>query len=678
MRSNAIVRFPILLLLGAVASFALAFALWPSFGDGSDPAMPPDARQGASQDGGGADGVGDGQGRKVVDGGPLRTGSFAAAVRITVVTSAGLPAADCEVRFGKTKVLRTDAAGVVETEVRPGRLFVEVKPPASAPNAQALVRTRVTATSGEVVQARIVLPASGGGEVWCRVVAAENKAPIEGAHVSVYPYGGAEGVTDADGLAVLQAEGDHEFLIAKTEGRALRRVLAHVDNFGEDGVLEVALPLAAELAVEVIGSDGEPIPAALVSLTAMSWTLMHPQRSSPRGEPETWTAETGEKGAASFVDLPPSSPLLVEVAPTDGKNGVFRETWTLTAGKNERRIELASLGGIRGRVLDAAGTPVPSARVAAVRLYGEEAMEYLPEDAHATSALTEADGTFSMPDLEPGVYALALQATRGWASKSIRVELAAGGSANAEIRAQAALSIRGTLTGPGNRPISAFEVHAKKGNAIVGSSVTDRDGAFCIESLVPGDYTITTELYDQALAMREPMVVPAGRSGVAVKVANVMGTLKGRVIGGDALRPDTFVRAHRRDGNEATAGRCDLDGRFEYGSIREGIWDLHVSDGDLRVGVVSGVRVVAQESTAELEIALMPGASLRAMHPGADKCVVLRGGEVIGVGPLERGLPTEIVVPPGKCVVAFCIRGREVGRVEANAVAGQHTVVEGR
>ncbi|MEY4829435.1 MAG: hypothetical protein RLZZ562_1231, partial [Planctomycetota bacterium] len=32
----------------------------------------------------------------------------------------------------------------------------------------------------------------------------------------------------------------------------------------------------------------------------------------------------------------------------------------------------------------------------------------------------------------------------------------------------------------------------------------------------------------------------------------------------------------------------------------------------------------------------------------------------------------------GKCAVAFYIRGREVGRVEANAVAGQHAVVEGR
>lgn len=674
MRSNAHVRFPLLLLLGAIASFALAFTLWPSLDDGHDLA-PPDATQ--SEAGNGRRTEDDGNAsRTSVDNGPERTGSAAALVRIVVTSTAGFPIADCDVKVAKLAVQRTDENGIVQAEVRPGRHWVEVRPLGADP--QSFVRQRVTAVRGEVVTARIVLAATGGGEIWCRVVAAENGAPIEGANVSAYPYGGAEQNTDQDGLVALQIEGEHEFLVAKTEGRAVRRILSVAENFGEDGVLEVPLPLAAELKVKVVGSDEEPVAGTLVVVTAMPWSLMHPTRSTPRGEAETWTAETDEKGMCGFADLPPACALLLEATSVVGGHSAFRESIQLTTGANERTIQLGSLGSIVGRVLDAAGTPVPAARVAAVRLFDQETMEFLPEDAHTSSTISETDGSYRIEGLEPGSYAIALHATEGWASKCSRVELPTGGSAKADLRAVAALSIRGTLTGPGNRPISAFEVHAMKGDTIVGSSVTNRQGEFSIESLVPGDYTIFTELYDHNLAMREPIVVPAGRSGVAVQVASVMGTLRGRIIGGDSLRPDTFLRAQHRGGLEAAAGRCDLDGRFEHGSVREGVWDLHVTDGAGRVGVASGVRVVAQESTPEIEIALMPGAWLRPSHPNADKFIVMRGEETVAFGPLERGLPGQTVVPPGKCTVVFYVRGREVSRKDAVAALGQHTIVEVR
>ena len=667
-------RFPLLLLLGAVASFALAFTLWPSLDDGHDLA-PPDATQ--SEAGNGRKTEDDGNAsRTAVDNGPERTGSAAAIVRIIVTSTAGFPIADCDVKVAKLAVQRTDENGIVQAEVRPGRHWVEVRPMGADP--QSFVRQRVTAVRGEVVTARLVLAATGGGVIWCRVVAAENGAPIEGANVSAYPYGGAEKVTDQDGLVALQIEGEHEFLVAKTEGRSVRRILSVAENFGEDGVLEVPLPLASELKVTVVGADEEPVAGTLVVVTAMPWSLMHPTRSTPRGEAETWTAETDEKGMCGFADLPPACALLLEATSVVGGHSAFRESTQLTTGANERTIQLGSLGSIVGRVLDAAGTPVPGARVATVRLFDQETMEFLPEDAHTSSTISETDGSYRIEGLEPGSYAIALHATEGWASKCSRVELPTGGSAKTDLRAVAALSIRGTLTGPGNRPISAFEVHAMKGDTIVGSSVTNRQGEFSIESLVPGDYTIFTELYDHDLAMREPIVVPAGRSGVAVQVASVMGTLRGRIIGGDSLRPDTFLRAQHRGGLEAAAGRCDLDGRFEHGSVREGVWDLHVTDGAGRVGIASAVRVVAQESTPELEIALMPGAWLRPSHPNADKFIVMRGEETVAFGPLERGLPGQTVVPPGKCTVVFYVRGREVSRKDTVAALGQHTVVEVR
>ena len=357
---------------------------------------------------------------------------------------------------------------------------------------------------------------------------------------------------------------------------------------------------------------------------------------------------------------------------------MLREPLELRSGKNEKRVELSSLASIVGRVLDAGGAPIASARVAALRLHGEETMTFLPEEAQGLSAVSELDGTFRIEGLDPGAYAVSLVGNEDWASRTERVDLPPGGSVKTEVRAQRAQSISGTLTGPGNRRISAFEVHAMRDGTLVGTSVTDKEGEFSIKGLVPGDYQITTELYDQELAMREPIVVPAGRVGVSVKVVSVMGTLRGRIIGGDSLRPDTFVRAQRRDGKEAAAGRCDLDGRFEYGRLREGVWDVHVTDGAGRVGGASSIKVVAGEPTADVEIALMQGAVLRPMHPTADQFVVVRGGEIVAFGPLERGLAAEVVVPPGKCTVVFRVRGRDVARRDVTPVPGQQTVVDAR
>ncbi len=674
MGSNHDVRLPVLLLLGAIASFFLAFVLWPT-GD-ADPGLPSQTSHAVPAPNTSSNERQDGMDRRDASGAVVRSTSHLGKLRIVVTTTSGAALASCQVKVGKRDVATTSETGVVEFEMRVGRHWIEVQPPLGS--AYAVARQRVTTVAGEMVEASLALTTSGGGELWCRVVAAENGQPIEGANVLVCPYGGAESVTDQDGLVVLQTEGEHEFLVARAEGRSMRRFLSTVESFGDDGVIEVALPLAAELALEVVDADGEPVQGALVALAAMPWSLMHPARAAPRGTPENWAAETDAQGRCSFVDLPPVCLLGLEVTSIGGSHAMFREPVELRVGRNDKRIELSSLAAIVGRVLDVGGTPIAAARVAALRLYGDESVTVLPEEAQGVSAMSEDDGSFRIEGLDPGAYAVSLVGNELWASSTQRVELQAGGNAKAEIRAQAAQSITGTLTGPGNRAISAFEVHASRDGTLVGTSVTDNNGEFSIKGLPPGDYEITTELYDQELAMREPVVVPAGRVGVRVKVASVTGALRGRVIGGDSLRPDTFVRAQRRNGPEAVASRCDLDGRFEFGSVREGDWDVHVLDGAGRVGTASRVKVVAGESGGDIEIAMMQGAVLRPMHPTADQFVVLRGGEIVAFGPLERGLAAEVMVPPGKCTVVFFVRGRDVMRRDVTPSLGQQTVVDAR
>lgn len=675
MGSNALVRFPLLLLLGAVAAFALGYWLLPDFAPDDVPVTPPAVT------------VGGGGPSRPVDPTPAppdRTrasgpedGSVPADkafVRVFVCDRLGTALRAAVVRVGKSKEQRTDERGITEFDLRAGRHWLEVAPADARDGA--VLRQRVTAVLGKRVEVRAEVSGAAGGEVFCRVVAAEDKKPVEGATVAVYPYGSGEAVTDAEGIAQLAIEGDFEFLVARSEGRSPRRVVPVPQSFGEDGVIEVPLALSAVLALQVVDQEASPVEAAQVSITAMPWSLVHPAGAPARGEPETWTGDL-DGGVLEFGDLPVGVPLLLEVMPPTGASAPHRETVELSTGRNVRQIRLANLGSVLGRVRDAAGTPVPGARVVAARLFGDEVVEALAEGKAELAALTETDGSFRFEGLEAGTYAVQLQGTENWASRLARTDVAAGAEAPVELRAVTALAIAGRLVGPGNRPISAFEVHALQHGVVVSSAITDEAGAFTLKSLAPGEYEVFTELYDQELAMRAPVRVPAGRSGVVIEVASVTGSMNGSVTGGDA-RPDTFVRGWRRGGDETCGGRCDLDGKFEYQRIREGTWDLAVVDGEGRVGVLHGVVVAAGKPTGGLELQLGPAGIVRPLHASADEFAVVRGADVAWRGPIERGLPGEARVPTGAWTVEFCVRGRVVARREVTVAKGQQVVVDCR
>ncbi len=668
-------RSSLLLLLLAVASFVLAYFFWPIEEVAVVAQVPietemqerelPRQSETRSPD-------------RRTEVGPTRPKPAAgiAIVRVLVCNGAGVPVAGCVIQPGKVAPKTSDENGIAEFELKPGRHWIEIKP--ADARAGNVLRQRVTATAGEVVEARAVLVADAGGQVWCRVVAAEANTPLEGAHVLVYPYGETESVTDAEGLVAIDVAGDYEFLVVQKEGRAMRRVVPIAKSFGEDGVIEVPLATAADLSITVVDASGEPLPDGLVTVTAMPWSLVYPANAPPRGMPEVWTAQLDDRGACGFADLPAAVSLVIAVQPPVGTAAAATQTLELASGANAHRIQLTSLGAIVGRVLDAAGTPVPSARVAAVLVHGDAVLDVLAENVDGLAVLTEPDGSFELKELDPGSWALAVQGTPGWVSPCARVEVQAGATARMELKVQRSLSISGRLTGPGNRPISAFEVHAMRGDTQVASAVTDRDGLFTIESLAPGDYEVTTELYDQDLAMREPVNVPAGRTGLEVKVASVSGSLRGRVSGSGEVQPDTFVRGFRRAGGEVVGGRVDLDGRFEYGRLREGTWDFVAQDGSGRVGVVHGVVVTAQQSTDDVVVELARGGVVRPMHPLADAFAVVRGDDVAMRGPLERGLPGEAAVPSGSWTVVFFVRGRAIARRDVTVVPGQQIVVDGK
>lgn len=671
MGSNCSVRFSVILAVMAVVAFAMAYWLWPQDALVQRVLLPGgEAEQGPGDRDPGREGA-EPQARQSIGG----AASGPTMVRVLVVDADGAPVEGSAVRFGERRPLLAQADGLVEAELPPGRHWLAVEPPEGL--ALGAVRQRLTAVRNETVFVRVALTAPGLKQVWCRVVAEEDGAPLPGALALVHPYGDAEAETDADGLALVPLGASCDFLSVHCEGRSPRRVAPKASALDEDGALRIPLPKGADLDVVVMAGD-QFAADCVVSVTMMPWTLSWPAAAGALGAAESVSATTGADGAASFADLPAGADVLVSVESPTGQGAAQRQSVALQPGANRLEVELSGLGRLGGRVLDPAGSPIPGARLMAVRCIADETIDWLADDALGESAYTESNGAFEIEGLEPGLWAVALQRAGEWASAVEVVEVPPGGVGKADLRATRALSIRGSLFGPGNRPISAFEVHARQQGVLVATAVTDHDGLFAIESLLPGDYEISTELYDQELAMRTPITVAAGRSGVELRVAAVTGGIRCRVVGAGALRDDVRVLARRRGGPETAGGRCDLDGRFEHLRVREGVWDIVATDGDGNVGAAHGVQVTAQQNAPEVEIVLLRSGLLRPSHPVATSFAVVRGDDVVVRGPLERGLPGEARVPEGAWTVEFLVRNRVVARRDVTIRRGEQVVVDGR
>src|SRR5262249_46157112 len=157
-------------------------------------------------------------------------------------------------------------------------------------------------------------------------------------------------------------------------------------------------------------------------------------------------------------------PLYVEVTPPAGSAPPPAATWRLQPGTNRERIVLAAAGVVRGHVVDGSGRALANAHVACVPAggpaIGAGAPAMLPHVEPAFEATAAEDGAFELTDVPAGAYWVGLRATEGWAARSVRVDLAAGGSAEVRLEVAVELAIRGRVLLPSGAPLGAIVVRA--------------------------------------------------------------------------------------------------------------------------------------------------------------------------------------------------------------------------
>ncbi|WP_116111054.1 MULTISPECIES: MFS transporter [Amycolatopsis] len=109
---------------------------------------------------------------------------------------------------------------------------------------------------------------------------------------------------------------------------------------------------------------------------------------------------------------------------------------------------------------------------------------------------TRADGTFQLAGLPAGEITVTAHLD-GHRPAAATVAVSGTEPAVADLLVQAAGTLRGTVTGPDERPVPGARVTVSTAaGELAATAVTDEHGDYLVAGLAPGDYTVVTSLFE--------------------------------------------------------------------------------------------------------------------------------------------------------------------------------------
>lgn len=508
-----------------------------------------------------------------------------------------------------------------------------------------------------------------------RVVSSRTGAGIAGADLT-FSRGGAAALarTGADGAFRFVPTEDGRWLLAAVTAPGF---LPFAPEWGHSPVqleaaagrhvagIELHLAPAEELAGRVVDPEGAPVEGAAVRiLGAAAEAALVPLADrfvSDAAGRFRFAAPAGAVLEARKDGHLPGRAELTALALAAGE---------LTIALGPPRTRRVERGEIAGRVVAAPdGAPIAGALVVAERERG------FSGDAPAAQAVSGADGSFALPELEGGRYRITARAEGRAPAAARRVDL---GRRDVLLELGAGGRLRGCVRDAASgAPIAPFTVmiFARRSPLWLeparSRSVIDPRGCYALDDLAPGDAVVVFSAPGHAASPEQEVTIPAP-PGEAVADAALAagGRLTGVVRDDETGAPIAGARVSAEGAFEGAASTFPVleeavtggDGSFTLGGLPGRASVLVVAAGH-HGRIVSGVEAPPGGVAGPIEVRLRPAAD------GEEPRIDLAGiGAVLVAARDGLGLTVSQVVAGGGAAEAGLARGDLILEVDGRPV----------
>jgi hypothetical protein len=367
-----------------------------------------------------------------------------------------------------------------------------------------------------------------------------------------------DGRTDDDGSFSLEGVAPGPVrLNAQAPGRQKTTLEGLEVKPGQDLTgLQVVLAPGATIEGRVLSPDGGPVTGAEV-------VVVEP---SPDGGPSFSPLRARTDGDGQYrIDGIAPGPRVLE-ARAEGYQRAVRD---VEVSPEARAVDFRLERGLEvsGRVVDAAGSPIPSAQLSLIA--GDDFFQ-------ASRALSGPEGAFRFSGLKAGTYRL-MARKDGYASdrRGETVMLAGSSVSGLEVKLSAGGTIAGRISGLEPSQLSRVRVWA--GSELHLGNI-DPEGGYRIANLPPGDWLVTavvpdTPLHAEGRASLEPGV-PEARVDLELGGGH---ELTGVVLRNGQPLAGAHLALTRGGMAGSQTAASDHQGSFRFGGLEDGTYDLDVS-----------------------------------------------------------------------------------------------------
>ncbi|HEV8232674.1 MAG TPA: carboxypeptidase regulatory-like domain-containing protein [Thermoanaerobaculia bacterium] len=579
-------------------------------------------------------------------------------IRGTVVDLAGKAADGAAVLTGSLAV-RADAAGAY---LLSGVSAGSVDLVAFGKDDLAARKDTVRVKKGDTVE--VPLRLAKAASVTGSVIDERTRRPLAGARISASTASFGFGDETRSRRARTDAKG--RFRIAGLASRRYTVRAAKTDYLpvsmpgivavvAQPANVAIALQKASAIAGRVTDESGAPVPGARVRIARDTNV-----RALMRGGPSAFLGRpgvtSGPDGTFRLRGLSAEKNVTLEAAKT-GYATAKRHGVTVKPGETVKDVALILKRGLeaRGRVVDAAGQPIPGAEV---RLSQSErggarfVFQMAGMNRDQADATSGTDGSFRVAGLEAGEYALAVS-REGYATKrvpSVAVQ-APGPSEWPAVVLTAGVPIAGLVRNSKGEAVVGADVFAFGDGAGPRNARTDLEGRFRLEGF-SADRPVMVNVRADGYASLQKRLTPS--PGEVVLVVKTSSTIRGRVEDAETKRPVTDFTATYTESQGGIAGGFRMvmaggesekafqstDGSFELADVPPGKWIVRASSLGYRPAEVSGIEVGEGETKEGVVVSLKKGGVVtgRVLDPRrgtgvANASVTWSEGSSAGMGP---------------------------------------------